>query len=70
MTASLVTSVPTARYQHYRKDCRDCNGCVGKEYSSDQCAYKESVANETAIWRHLEQVARNSRIALDSIDFE
>ena len=59
-----------ARSQHYRKDCPDCRDCEGKEYTSEECEYKDSVANETAIWRHLEQVESNVRIALDNIDFE
>ena len=65
-----MTIAPSARSQHYRKDCRDCRDCEGKEYTSDQCAYKDIAANETAIWRHLEQVASNAKIALDNIEFE
>ena len=67
---SIMTTVSPARSQHYRKDCRDCKHCKGKEYTSEQCHYKDSVANETAIWRHLEQVAKTMRIALDNIDLE
>ena len=65
-----MSIVPAARSQHYRTDCEDCGGCEGKEYTSDQCPYKDTAGNETAIWRYLEEVARNSRIVLDSIDFE
>ena len=65
-----MANVPSARSQHYRKDCRDCRDCEGKEYSSEQCAYKDIAANETAIWRHLELVESNVRIALDNIEFE
>ena len=59
-----------ARSQHYRTSCRDCKDCEGKDYTSDQSAYKDSVANETSIWRYLDQVVKNSRIALNNIKFD
>ena len=52
--------------QHYRKQCLR----KGKEKECEDMQHREHMVKDTRVWTHLETIVKNTKLAMQTIDFE